>query len=417
MIIDFYQSEHFDSCHPSRAYEWVRLMFVSRMWKATILSFPSLWSKLFMNSSVPQSKILTVLERSKSHPLQVVIPPPVWSEEYPKSTRYKYVDLAAELLPRISYLAISTCGEYDTPRIYRAFKGRSSNQLQRLSFVTVPAPRLDKLFVLYAPHLRSLHLSGVESWPPSMAENITHIRLNSNLNPEALEGDLKNSPRLKEIRLDGVYYTNIGIRSKVSLIPGVRLIITGSRDTVAHHFILGSTNYLSITTGAAIVDFSANPILKLTLPQDISCFRNLNDLTVVHLKLIDSGEGPYTHMDRNVTVILRCSTADRETLHIEVKYTLSSLWSPRTMEPEIIPERPPAMRALNYLRPLNLRKVVELRMEGFVGEWGLQSFELCHFLQHMPALRRIVTGDDNKEIFWFALSTTRRSTSVIVEGV
>ena len=368
-----------------------------------------------MNASVPQSDILTLVERSKSHPLQVVIPPPAWSDEYPKSIRYKHIDLAAELLPRISQLAITTCGGYDTPRIYRAFEDRSSNQLQQLSFVAIPAPRLDKLFVLYAPHLRSLHLSGVNSWSPSIAENITHIRLNSNMDPETLERDLKNSPRLKEIRLDGVYHTAIGKYSKVSLIPGVRLIITASRDTVADLFVLGSTNYLSITTSAAVTDLSINPFLKLTLPQDISCFQNLNDLTMVHLKLIDSGEVPYTHVDRFITVILRCSTADRETLHIEAEYVLSNL--PHMMEMEIIPSRPPAMRALNYLRPLNLRKVVELRMEGFVGEWGLQNFELYHLLQQMPALRCIVTGDDNKEIFWFALSTMRRSTSVVVEGV
>ena len=114
-----------------------------------------------MAASVPQSNILTIVERSKSHPLQVVIPPPAWSNKYPKSVRYKHIDLAAKLLPRISQLAITTCGEYDTPRIYRAFKDRSSNQLQRLSFVAFPPPRLDKLFVLHTPHLRSLRLFGV----------------------------------------------------------------------------------------------------------------------------------------------------------------------------------------------------------------------------------------------------------------
>ena len=227
---------------------------------------------------------------------------------------------------------------------------------------------------------------------------------------------MKHSPRLKEIRLDGVYHITSGDYSKVSLIPGVRLIITASRNTVAQHFVLGSANYVSITTSAAF-NPSTSPFLRLTLPQDISCFRNLNDLTVVHLKLIDTGEDPYENTDRNVIVILRCFTADRETLYIEVKYALSSLWSPHTLEMEIIPERPPAMRALNYLHPLDLSKVVELKMEGFVGEWGLRSFELCHFLQYMPALRRMVTGDDNKEVFWLALSAMGRSASAIVEGV
>ena len=86
------------------------------------------------------------------------------------------------------------------------------------------------------------------------------------------------------------------------------------------------------------------------------------------------------------------------------------------MKTDTIPERPPAMRALNYLRPLDLRKVAELRMEGFVGEWELQGFELYRFLRYMPALRRIMTGDGNRDTFWVALSTMGYSPSVIVEG-
>jgi hypothetical protein len=243
--------------------------------------------------------------------------------------------------------------------------------------------------------------------------------LDFNLNPETLERDLKNSPRLEQIRIDGVYQVSerFGKHSKISLIPGVRLIIAASQNTVASLFALGTTNYLSIMTNVVVTNLSITSFLKLALPQDISCLRNLNDLTRVHLKLIDSGEDPYAHMPRSVTVVLRCSTADRETLHIDSEYTLSNLRSPNTMETDIIPERPPATRALNYLRPLDLRKVVELRMEGFVGEWGLHSFELYHFLQHMPALRNITTCDGNREIFWFALSTMERSAPVIVEEI
>ena len=114
-------------------------------------------------------------------------------------------------------------------------------------------------------------------------------------------------------------------------------------------------------------------------------------------------------------MVLRCSTADRETLRIDLEYIFNDLYIPDKMKAEIIPERPPAMKALNYLHPLDLRKVVELRMGGFIGEWALQSFELHHFFQRMPALRRIVTGDDNREIFWYTLSTMQRNASVVVE--
>ena len=389
-------------------------MLVSRMWNATILSFPSLWSKLVMSASVSQSAMLTVVGRSGSHPLQVVIPPPAWSDVYPKSIRYKHVDFVAGLLPRISHLVIATCGGYDTPRIYRAFKDRPANQLQRFNFIA--SPRLEKLFVLYPPRLRSLYLSGVESWPAPIAHNLTHIHLDFNLNPENLEKDLKHSPRLKQISINGVYHVSERFRNhpKISLIPGAQLVITGSQNTVASLFALGPTNHLCIVRNVAITGLSIPSFLKLALPPDISCFRNLNELTRVHLKLINSGEDPHTHMPRTVTVVLRCFTADRETLHVNLEYILGSSRARNTMETTIIPERPPAMRALNYLRPLDLGKVVDLRMEGFVGEWGLQAFELHHFLQHMPALGRIATGDDNREIFWFALDTMRRSAPVSV---
>lgn len=416
MIIDFYQSEHF-AAYRSRAYNWVRLMLVSRIWRTTILSFPSLWSKLVMSTSVSRSRVLTLVERSGSHPLQVVIPPPPRSDAPPKSIRYKHIDLVAELLPRISQLVIASRGGHDTAYIYRVFRDRTADRLRRLDFIALP--QVDNLFVLYAPRLVSLYLSGVESWPAPIAENLTHIHLDFHLNRTTLERDLKNSPRLKEIRINGVHPPpeRFGTRSRISLIPGVRLVITGSHNTVASLFALGSTNYLSITTNVIFINFPTTSFLKFALPQDISHFRNLNDLTKVHLELVDSAGNPRTRAPRTVTMILMCSTAERETLHLKLEYILSNPRPSTTKETKIIPERPPAMRALNYLRPLDMSKVLELRMVGFVGEWGLQSFELYQFLLHMPALRRIRTGDDNKETFLFALSSMSHGAAVVIEAV
>ena len=391
-------------------------MLVSRLWKATILSFPSIWSKLVMNTSVSRLDMLTIVERSGSHPLQVVIPP-ILPDATQKSLRYKHVDLVVGLLPRITHLVIAACSAYsDAFQICRAFEGRPADQLRWLNFTASPVPV--ELFTLYPPRLTSLYLTAVKSWPAPIAENITHICLGFWLNPETLERDLKRSPRLEQIRIDGVDYVSEHFRnhSRISLNPGTQLIIKDSEITVASLFSLGPTNYLSITKTVPATNSSVTSFLELTLPHDISCFRNLDGLTGVHLELIDSGEDSYTHRCRTVTVVLRCFTADCETLHISLEYSLSSLRSPNTVGTEIIPERPPAMRALNYLRPLDLGKVVELRMEGFVGEWGLQTFELYRFLQRVPALRHIKTGDDNKVTFWSALSTVSRSTSVIVEG-
>ena len=417
MIIEFRQSERFDNYHP-RGYEWVRLMYVSRMWKATILSFPSIWSKLVMSASVSQAGMFTAVERSGSHPLQVVIPPPDLNDVYPKSVRYKHISLVIGLLPRISQLGIVTRSVYDTLRICSAFEGCHAAQLERLNFIAFPG--LGDLFALRPPRLRFLYICRVDSWPAHTAENLTHVHLGGNLNPDTLERDLKHSPGLQEIKVENVYQVpeRVGDHPKIRLAPGVRLVITSSQNTVASLFVLGTSNCLSIrTTNIAITSIPITSFLRFALPRDLSRFRNLDDLTRVNLKLLDTGEGTHSRMARTVTVVLRCSTPDRETLHVEVEYILSSPRSSSMMEGEILTERPPAMRALNYLRPLNLKKVAELRMEGFVGDWELQSFELRHFLQFLPSLKHILTGDDNKGVFRVALDLMERRTPVLVEKI
>ena len=417
MIVEFRQSERFENYHP-KGYEWVRLMFVSHMWKTTILSFPSIWSRLVMTASVSQSGMATVVERSGSHPLQVVIPPPELESVYPKSIRYKHVSLIIGLLPRISKLSIVTRSVLDTVRICSAFEGRRADQLQRLNFIGYPA--LGELFSLDSPQLRFLYLCRVDSWPARTAENLTHVHLGGNMNPDNLERDLKHSPGLQEIRIDNVYQVpeRVGDYPKIRLASGVRLVITSSQNTVASLFVLGTSNSLSIrTTNIAITSIPITSFLRFALPRDLSRFRNVDSLTRIHLQLLDSGEGTHTRAARTVTVVLRCSTADRETLHVEVEYILSCPRSSNTLEGEIITERPPAMRALNYLRPLDLKEVAELRMEGFIREWELQSFELRHFLQFMPALKRVMTADGNEGIFRVALDAMERRASVVVEGV
>ena len=348
--------------------------------------------------------MLALVDRSRSHPLQVAIPP-AWLEAHPRSVRYKHVELVIKLLPRVSRLTIDTCNTYDTSRLRRMFQGRSADQLWEFDLNTVPV--LEEEFTLYAPRLRFLSLACVESPVCPLSENLTHIRLDSSLDVEALESGLKNSPRLEEISINWVRRL-VRPRSKISLLPRVRLIITDSHNVVVSLFALGSTNYLSLMTIAVQSGLPTSPFLKLALPRDISCLRNLDNLTVVQLRLTDTGGAP-----RTITVDLKCSTADRETLHVE--FLLIRSYSPDPMEMEIVPERPPAMRVLGCLRPLDLGKVVELRMEGFVGEWGLQRFELEHFLKQMPALRRIVTGDDNKAGFSCALGVL--GYNVVVEGI
>jgi hypothetical protein len=101
LIIDFCQfAEQY-----WKPYGWVRLMLVSRTWNATILSFPSLWSKLVLDASISQFAMLVVVDRSGSHPLEVKIPS-VPSEAHRKSILYKHIELVVKLLPRVSRLTI-----------------------------------------------------------------------------------------------------------------------------------------------------------------------------------------------------------------------------------------------------------------------------------------------------------------------
>ena len=384
-------------------------MLVSRMWKTTILSFPSLWSRLVLDASIPQSVMLTLVDKSGSHPLQVEILS-AWPKVYPRSNRYKHIELAIKLLPRVFRLAIDTLDWYDTGRVQRMFRDRTANQLLELKLM---ASFLD--FVVHAPRLRSLSMSCMKTWPPPPSENITHICLDTSLDPDILQMGLENCPSLEELSIIEVHQLVERPRGRptIRLLPGVRLMIKNSHTSVASLFELGSTNYLSIRATSFLYQIFIISFLEQVLPQDISHLRNLVDPTMVYLKLADTGERPNRHNRRGITVILKCSAGDRETLYVEAGYYV--------LHRRVLERSPmirlrifdPAMRLLDYLHPLNLREVVELRMEGFVGEWSLQSLELGRLLKRMPALRRVVTGDDNKGKFLLALSTMEQS--VVIE--
>ena len=77
-----------------------------------------------------------------------------------------------------------------------------------------PPRRQLRLFVLHAPRLRTLHLSGVESWPAPIAENLPRICC-FDPNPESLGRDLKNSPSLREIATNGVYWISERVGTKL----------------------------------------------------------------------------------------------------------------------------------------------------------------------------------------------------------
>ena len=130
-----------------------------------------------------------------------------------------------------------------------------------------PPRRQLRLFVLHAPRLRTLHLSGVESWPAPIAENLPRICLGFGLNPGFLGRDLKDSPSLREIAINGVYRVleRVGTKLFKDLFDSRRAThLDGLGECFPSLFALGSTNYL----------------------------QNLDDITDTRLKLVDCREDP-----------------------------------------------------------------------------------------------------------------------------
>lgn len=137
-------------------------MLVSRTWKATISSFPSLRSKLIM-----------------AHRFAISVGNDSSSGLSQKFVCYDHVDVVAELLPRISQLVIAARGGYGAPRLYHAF----SRIAPRINLAAQVHPTTE---VVQAT--RIVVPAVAESWPALVTENLTRIHLDSNLDPEAWKG-------------------------------------------------------------------------------------------------------------------------------------------------------------------------------------------------------------------------------------
>jgi len=72
------------------------------------------------------------------------------------------------------------------------------------------------------------------------------------------------------------------------------------------------------------------------------------------------------------------------------------------------------MGLLDNLDGIVLRGVTELGMDGFVGVLEPHGDELLAFLERMPALARLITGDNNEEELDFALDRLGRTDRPVV---
>ena len=71
-IVTWYQL--LESTERYNWFTWVRLMSVSHTWRSTILSFPSLWSVVHLDSEISPQTVHMLFQRSREHSLDVTIP-------------------------------------------------------------------------------------------------------------------------------------------------------------------------------------------------------------------------------------------------------------------------------------------------------------------------------------------------------
>jgi len=144
---------------------------------------------------------------------------------------------------------------------------------------------------------------------------------------------------------------------------------------------------------------NGTPPLSRVLPDDISPFQNLRTLMRLHVM---------AHFNNGVGVKLKCCRLDRPALELNVEFFKKQTrreWNGTTV-----------MRLLGDLHPIVLGGVEELRMEGFVGPLEPQAIELLKFLEGMPALTRLITADDNEEVFRSALDDLGYRAVVVMAG-
>ena len=290
-------------------------MSVSHGWRSTILSFPSLWSVVHLDGGLPSEAIRVLLEISKEHPLDVVIP---YAGCASKSVRYSHALDASAHIPRIrKFFFYPDMRGTDMKRIARIFSKPAPNLIhleldaaQQLGRTT-PFPNI---FALEFPKLRVLKVAAIEGWPEIVGANLTRITINKILKPQVLKDCLSYSPNLKVLEVQGLWTVNRGIFStseKIALPPGVRLSIQRTRECprILTFFALPRDGHVRISP--FIISKPDRPLLSYVLPANIFHLQNLHTITRLHAK---------ARYDLDVIVELEGFRLDRPVFDVNVRY-------------------------------------------------------------------------------------------------
>ena len=330
-----------------------------------------------------------LLQRSGEHSLDVIIFPS-YPGSTPRSNRYSHALDASAHSSRIRKLLIFPSeNRNEMKHFVRIFSKPAPNltHLELAAFLPVEKTiSFPNLFGLDFPKLRVLKVSGVEAWPEIVGANLTSITINVSFDPQLLKRCIPYSPNLRVLKFRSIWeFTKPDLSAwpRIALPPRVSIVIKSSRmcPHILALFSLPRDGHIKVEPPVRLVP--TVPLLSYVLPTEISHLQNLRTLTRLHMK---------TRLDAKATFGLKCFKLDRPAFEVDVEYPFGS----RAMAQK---NASPVMWFWGSLHQIVLRGVEELRMEGFVGPLEPQAAELLAFLKRMPALLRLVTTDDNEEIF------------------
>jgi hypothetical protein len=327
--------------------------------------------------------------------LDVIIPPECYGSA-PKFYRYSHVLDASAHMPRIRKLQLHrNDGRNDVKHIVKIFSESAPNLTHLELAASLPYEEpisFPSLFGLEVPKLRVLKVRGVEGWPEIVGANLTRITINYFLIPRVLKRCIPYSPNLKILKFQSIWDLDdldFTAWQRIALPPGIHLVVQDSRmcPRIIALFALPRDGHLRVRP--SVYSISNKPSLSYVLPTEISHLHNLRTLTRLHIK---------AHIDVGVALELKCFMLDQPAFDVNVKYTLES----RTMMGQ---RASSVMWFLGNLHQVVLRRVEELRMEGFIGSLEPQGTEFLTFLKGMPALTKLITTDGNEETLRSALDS------------
>ena len=380
--------QHLETAERRKWYTWIRFMLVSRGWRSTILSFPSLWSRVYITNEISPEIILLFLQRSGGHPLDVIIPQMMHPLTLKSNQRSQALEAVSAHASRIRSFVLGDSGEHDTDLLLRIFSQPAPNLTHLNLWTPRPAGSMPfpKFFGLEFPKLRKLEIKGVGAWPNIVGANLTRITISNTFTSYILSRCIPYSPNLKVLKLLRIWKirrTDLSAGQRIALPPGVRLTIKDSPrcPRILELFSLSQDCHLKIGHPMKLTG-NGTPPLSCVLPDDLSPFQNLRTLVRLHIT---------ARFSNKPGLKLKWCGLDRPTLGVNVEF----FKNPRILERN----GNTIMGFLGDLRPIVLGGVEELRMEGFVGPLGPQAIELLKFLEGMPALTRLTTADDNEDVF------------------